>query len=123
LSYTTFAYDNLEVPCSSVSKGAVVELKVDVINEGTRAAEEVAFLFVAYPDTQARRSIKELKGFRRVALEPGQAKQIGFSLPVASLRYWNVDRANWEVEAGRVRVLVGGSAQDLSLRDEFVVAE
>ena len=121
LSYTSFEYSHLQVPCSDVDKNGVVEIKVDIKNTGTVAGEEIAFLFVSYPGTTARRPEKQLEGFHRVALEPGQTKRITFPLRVADLKMWDMAASAWKVETGAVQVRVGSSAANLPLADTFNV--
>jgi beta-glucosidase len=121
LSYTTFEYKHLQVPCSDVTKNGVVYVKVDITNTGTVAGDEVAFLFVSFPSTQARRSVKELKGFHRVSLEPGQTKRITIPLRISDLRYWDSENSRWQVESGPVQIMVGPSAASLLLTDTMTV--
>ncbi len=121
LSYTTFQYRYLQVPCTDVTKAGVVDIKADVTNTGKTKGDEVSFLFVSYPSTQARRPVKELKGFHRVSLEPGQTKRITFQLRIADLKFWDNGSNAWQVESGPVQIMVGPSSADLSLKDTMVV--
>ena len=121
LSYTTFEYKNLHVPCSDVTKDGVVYVTVDITNTGTAAGDEVAFLFVSYPDTAARRPAKELRGFHRTSLEPGQTKRITFPLRVSDLKYWDSAGNRWKVESGAVKISVGSSAANLPLSETMTV--
>ena len=121
LSYTQYTYSHLQVPCSGVGKNGVVNVQVDVTNSGTVKGDEVAFLFVSYPGSTQRRPVKELKGFHRVALEPGQTKRITLSLRVADLKYWDMAANAWKVESGAVQVQVGPNAATLPLKDTFTV--
>ena len=130
LSYTTFNYSNLQVPCSDVPKDGVVNVTVDVANSGTKAGDEVVFLFVAYPSAGAvRRPAKELKGFTRVSLaapDPanptnGSAKRVTIPLRVKDLKYWDSTNNKWDVQTGPVQVLVGPSSDKLTLMDTFTV--
>ena len=120
-SYTTFEYANLEVPCGTVTKDGIVTVKADVTNTGTVSGEEVVFLFVAYPETKARRPVKALKGFTRVRLAPKETRQVTIPLRIRDLRYWDVEKHRWEVETGKVTVMVGGTSNDLPLSDVFEV--
>jgi beta-glucosidase len=114
LSYTTFEYLNLEVPCSTVTTDGVIKVRVDVSNRGDIAADEVAFLFVSYPDsTDERRRIKQLKGFYRVHLEPKQTKQILLPVRMSDLRFYNQNKEEWEFEPGTLEIMVGSSAQTI----------
>jgi len=121
LSYSTFQYSNLQVPCSDVTKNGVVQVKVDVTNTGTLKGDEVAFLFVSYPGTAARRPVKELKAFYRVTLDPGQSKRITIPLRVADLKYWSSTSNSWVVDAGTVQIQVGPSSATLPLMDTMTV--
>jgi beta-glucosidase len=121
LSYTTFRYQYLAVPCSDVTHGGVVPVTVDITNTGSVKGDEVAFLFVSYPQTQARRPIKELKGFRRVSLDPGVTKRVTFLLRVSDLRYWDSNSNSWNIENGTVQISVGPSSDRLMLTDTMVI--
>ncbi|MEO6602697.1 MAG: glycoside hydrolase family 3 N-terminal domain-containing protein, partial [Polyangiaceae bacterium] len=130
LSYTSFNYSNLQVPCADVPKDGVVNVSVDVNNTGTKAGDEVVFLFVSYPSAGAvRRPAKELKGFTRVSLaapDPanpanGSAKRVIIPLRVKDLKYWDTANNKWDVQTGPVQVLVGPSSDKLTLMDTFTV--
>ncbi len=125
LSYTSFSYKNLFVPCSSVTKNGVVQVQVDVTNTGTTAGDEVAFLFAAFPSstvaTRKSPNYKELKGFHRVSLMPNETKRITFPLRVSDLKYWDSSAKGWNVESGPVQILVGSSYDNLMLKDAMTV--
>jgi beta-glucosidase len=96
-------------------------VKVDITNTGSVAGDEVAFLFVSYPGSAARRPAKELKGFYRVSLSPGQTKRVTIPLRVSDLKYWNTSANAWAVESGTVQIMVGPSSADLPLQDTMTV--
>jgi beta-glucosidase len=121
LSYTTFEYKNLQLPCSDATKDSVVQVGVEVTNTGAVRGDEIAFLFVSYPATQQRRPLKELKGFYRVSLEPGQTKRITIPLRISDLKYWDMALGQWNIESGPVKVQVGPSAASLPLTDMLMV--
>jgi beta-glucosidase len=121
LSYTTFKYDSLVVPCSTVSPDGVVGVQLDVTNAGAVAGDEVAFLFVSYPNSTVRRPAKELKGFHRVSLAPGETKQITIPVRVADLKAWDNTKSAWVPASGTVKVMVGPSSDKLPLTDTFTV--
>lgn len=128
LSYTTFQYSNLQVPCSDVSKDGVVKVSVDIRNTGARAGDETVMVFVSFPTGPTgtpRRSLKELKGFRRVTLaaagNAGDAKRITIPIRVQDLKYFDVVTKTWQVQPGTYTVRVGPNAADLPLTDTFVV--
>ena len=121
LSYSTFQYSNLQVPCSDASQTGVVNVTVDVTNLSERAGDEIVYLFVSYGHTTSpRRPVKELKAYKRVHLEgrkasdpdaaDGHAKRITLPLRVKDLKYWDTDMNKWVIETGDVRVVVAPSA-------------
>lgn len=120
LSYTTFEYRKLQLGCSSMSQGAVLPVYVNVANTGTVPGDEVVMVFVSFPDTTARRPAKELKGFARVSLQPGEEKQVEIPVRLSDLDYFQVDPNNpsgghWVVESGPIQIMVGGSSTNLPL--------
>jgi beta-glucosidase len=118
LSYTSFEYRNVQLGCTSMAKGAVLPVVVNVANTGTMAGDEIVMVFVSFPEnTTARRPAKELKGFTRVHLEPNQEKQVTIPIRLADLDYFQTDTADpttgkWTIQNGRVDFKVGGSSTD-----------
>lgn len=121
LSYSNFAYGNLQVPCASVSKNGVIEVKVDVTNEGSLPGDEVVFAFASFPETTARRSLKELKGFARVNLAAGETKRVTIPIRVQDLKYWDMTLNSWVIESGPVLLRVGPSSDRLLLEETVLV--
>ncbi len=124
LSYTTFEYSNLQVPCTTATAKSVVSVGVDVKNTGTVDGEEVVFLFAGYPGSKVATRVdgyKELKGFQRVAIKAGQTAHVTIPVRVADLWYYDVAAKASKVEPGMVKVMVGGSSASLPLTDTFVV--
>jgi len=125
LSYATFQYGSIVVPCGTVTKNGVVDVWVSVTNTGSVAGNEVSYLFVSYPATTARRSVKELKGFHRtpVALQPGETTTFTIPLRVQDLKYWNTKASppGWTVESGPVQIMVGPSSDNLPLQGTMTV--
>lgn len=113
LSYTTFSYSNFYVPCTTVTTGAVVDVQVDVTNTGSLDGDEITFVFVSFPNSQVRRSIKELKAFHRTTIAAGTTERITIPLRVADLKYWNATNHEWAWENGTVNIMVGGSSTNL----------
>jgi beta-glucosidase len=112
LSYTTFAYANLAVTPSSVEPAGRVRVTVDVTNTGARAGDEVVQLYVRDQVSRATRPVKELRGFERITLEPGERRTVTFDLGPEHLWYHGPDMRR-TVEPGAFDVLVGGSSVDL----------
>jgi beta-glucosidase len=116
LSYTTFAYANLRTSASSLARDRTVEVSVDVTNSGAHAGDEVVQLYVRYPDSKVDRPLKQLRGFRRITLAPGETKPVAFRLAAGDLAYWDVARHGWTVEPGRIELMVGASSADADLK-------
>jgi beta-glucosidase len=124
LSYSTFEYSNLQVPCSTVTKGGVVNVTVDVKNTGTVDGDETVFLFVSWPSSAvATRAsgYKELKGFQRATIPAGMTARVPIPIRVSDLNYWDTTSNAWKVESGPVQVMVGTSSDKLTLMDTFTV--
>jgi beta-glucosidase len=124
LSYTTFEYSNLYVPCTTVTAGGVVKLEVDVTNTGGVDADEIVFAFVSYPGSTVPKRVagyKELKGFQRARVKAGGAVRVTIPIRVSDLWYWDDAAKKQTVAPGAVQVLVGGSSASLPLMGSFTV--
>lgn len=116
MSYTTFAYEALDVGCGEVSANGLIEAKVTVRNTGTVAGDEIVQLYTSYPGSAergVRRPIKELRGFARVSLQPGEAKTVTIPVRVRDLKYFDMTLNDWAIEEGTVEIRVGGSSDKL----------
>jgi beta-glucosidase len=111
LSYTRFAYSNLQVRRNEVKVGEPVEVSVDVENTGSRAGDEVVQLYLHQQSGSASRPVRELKGFRRLALAPGEKRTVTFSLGGHERRYWSAAERRWVEEAAGFDVWVGGDSR------------
>ena len=120
LSYTTFELDNLRLETDKVPVGDQVTLHLNVTNSGALAGDEVVQLYVRHPDASVPRPIKELKGFKRVSLQPGERKTVTFSLHTHLLGYYD-EAMRYAVHPGTVEVLVGNSSQHLPLSGSFMI--
>jgi beta-glucosidase len=123
LSYTTFSYANLRTNPATLESHGAVDVSVDVTNTGTRAGDDVVQLYVSYPESQVSRPHKQLRGFQRVSLQPGETKSVTLRIAADDLSYWDPAQHKWVVEPGRVELLVGRSSADpdLSLRQMITV--
>lgn len=124
LSYTTFEYSNLYVPCTTVTAGGVVKVEVDVKNTGAIDADEVVFAFVTYPGSTVPKRVmgyKELRGFQRAHVPAGAAVRVTIPIRVSDLWYWDTANNKQAVAPGEVKVLVGGSSAQLPLMGSFTV--
>ncbi|MFW5947108.1 MAG: glycoside hydrolase family 3 C-terminal domain-containing protein [Gemmatimonadota bacterium] len=122
LGYTTFAYDDLRTSADRIAADEEVTVRVDVTNTGAVAGDEVAQLYVAYPGSAVARPIRDLRGFERVRLEPGETRTVTFALTGRDLAYWDADADRWVVEDGVVRLEAGASSGDIRVTRELEVA-
>ncbi len=120
LSYTTFEYRDLRIGRPQATGGERVDLSLAVRNVGEVAGEEVVQLYIRDAFASIPRPVKELKGYHRLRLEPGQAKRITFHLPVDQLAFYDIDM-NLVIEAGKIEVMLGSSSQDIRLHGEFEI--
>lgn len=121
LSYTTFSIDNLRASQTQASAGDVVRFSVDVRNTGSAAGAEVVQLYVSYPDSAVERAERELKGFAKVALEPGETQTVDINVPVNDLAYYDTTESGWALEGLAYEMHVGTSSRDLPLSTTLTV--
>ena len=114
LSYTSFAYSNLQAASNGVT--------LTVTNTGKRAGAESVQLYVAKPGAEVFRPAQELKGFAKVQLQPGESKTVTIPLDDKAFRYWNTKTDSWEVEGGSYELRVGASSADIRLTAVVEVA-
>ena len=120
LSYTTFAYANLQITPSRQASGGEVRVTVDVQNTGTREGTEIVQLYTRDLVSSVTTYEKSLRGFERVNLRPAETKTVTFTLTSADLALW--DRSmHFVVEPGTFRVMIGSSSEDIRLKGEFEV--
>lgn len=114
LSYTTFKFSNLHVPTTAQS-GQDVPVSFDVTNTGSMKGAEVAQLYVSDPSATVNRPERELKGFEKVRLDPGQTRHVTLELNARSFSYWDEATHNWKTDPGRFVIRVGDSSEDTPL--------
>lgn len=117
LSYSTFTYSNLKVPCTTASAGGIVDVTVDINNTSTVAGDEIAMLFLKPPPKPAGitgdRPVKELKSFARVSVAAGATVTAHLPVRIRDLRRWEGDaNGKWVIDSGAYTVLVGKDADD-----------
>ena len=110
LSYSRFAYSPLVVSAQDADGAARYAISLEVRNTGAVAADEVVQLYVRAPVAGLARPVKELRGFTRIALEPGQSRRVTFTLSSDQIAYWD---DGWRVAAGDVECMVGASSDDI----------
>jgi beta-glucosidase len=126
LSYTKFRYSDLEVDPMVLKKNVLrkdddlIRVTFRVKNTGKIAGAEIAQLYVAPGNPPVDRPLKELKGFQKVNLQPGESKKVTITLDRRSLAYFNVATRTWDVAPGLYKILVGSSSQDIELQRPLV---
>jgi len=122
LSYTEFTYRSLAIVPRQVQEEQEVQISCEVENIGDRVGDEVIQLYIRDSVASVVRPWQELKGFKRVTLEPGEKRTITFLMPVELLAFYDIDMS-LVVEAGQFEVRVGSSSEDIRLRDKFELVE
>jgi len=121
LSYTTFEYSDLNISKKEILDTETVTVSVKVKNTGDRAGKEVVQLYVRDVESSVIRPEKELKGFEKVELQPGEEKVVTFELDKRAFAYYNVDIKDWHVESGEFEIMIGKSSRDIVLKDRIFV--
>jgi beta-glucosidase len=116
LSYTTFDYSNLQTAVHGADEALRIDVTVTVANTGAVAGRETVQLYVQAPSTRVQRPVRELRGFRSVALEPGESREVTVTLTWRDLAYFDPATTAWCVEPGAVVLYVGASSRDLRLQ-------
>ncbi|WP_187645051.1 beta-glucosidase [Pseudomonas prosekii] len=120
LSYTTFGYSDMKLSSNVLTPGATVDVKFTVTNKGDKAGFEVAQLYVQPVKPAVDRPEKELKGFTKVYLQPGESKTVSIPLDSRSLAYYVDNTASWNVDAGKFKIRVGTDSEDLALSQTLI---
>ena len=121
LSYTAFAYSNLRISSPEIRPGGKVSVSLDVRNTGSRAGDEVVQLYVKHVGSTVIRPLRELKGFQRVPLLPGESKTVVVPLEAKALEYWDDSTGSFQLEKDAVEIEVGSSSADLKLQETIPV--
>ena len=119
LSYTKFDYRDLAVAPAKVAPGGAVQVSLTVRNRGARAGAEVVQLYLHDVQASVDRPPKELKGFRRVALAPGESRRVTLTVDQAAMSFFDPKKDDWVAEPGAFEVLVGASSADIRLKGAF----
>jgi beta-glucosidase len=124
LSYTTFVYRNLKVGTVEPveEKHPRVRVEFDVTNTGRREGAEVAQVYVGDPHSKAPRPPKELKGFAKTPLQPGEARHVALTLDDRAFSYYDVAAKQWRIDPGDFDILVGSSSDRIELRGKVTLS-
>ncbi len=121
LSYTNFDYSNLKLSAGEIPGDGSVTISVDVRNSGPRPGDEVVQLYVHDVEASVKRPAKELRGFERITLEPGEKETVSFTLPAEKLAFFDEKADTFVTEPGAFDALIGGSSDDIRVRGRFQV--
>ncbi|MGC1461113.1 MAG: glycoside hydrolase family 3 C-terminal domain-containing protein [Terracidiphilus sp.] len=120
LSYTTFSFAKLHVPATAAS-GSTVPVSFDVTNAGEAAGAEVAQLYVSDPSAKATRPERELKGFEKIRLAPGETKHVTLNLDARAFSYWDDAAHKWTIDPGKFVIHVGDSSENTPLHADVTL--
>ncbi|WP_212962569.1 beta-glucosidase family protein [Cohnella xylanilytica] len=121
LSYTSFEYGGLAMDRSVIDDTETVNVSVRVRNVGARTGKEIVQLYVRDVESSVIRPEKELKGFAKVELRPGEEKEVVFALEKRAFAFYDVELKDWRVESGEFEILVGSSSADIRLKETLTV--
>lgn len=121
LSYTTFEYTDVTVDKKEITDKETIEVKVKVKNTGKVKGKEIVQLYVKDIESTLNRPEKELKGFEKIELEPGEEKTVTFTLDKRAFAYYNPEIKDWHVESGEFEILVGKSSKEIELKETVKV--
>ena len=115
LSYTSFEYSDIKLKKKNLTKGEGAKVTFTIKNTGDVAGSEIAQVYVAKPESKIFRAPKELKGFVKIHLDPGEEKKVSVELDDRAFTFWNTATEDWCVESGEYKILVGASSRDIRL--------
>ena len=121
LSYTQFAYQSLHTSANQIAGDGQIEVTINIKNTGIWPSDEVAQLYVQHLASKVERPQLELKGFRRLHIEPGQTAEAKLVVKARDLAYWDAARHAWKVEKEKIRLLAGGSSDRLPVTAEVTI--
>lgn len=121
LSYTNFEYSDLKVDKKEIDDTEKLSVSVKVKNTGNVFGKEIVQLYVRDVNSKVIRPEKELKGFEKIALNPGEDKEVHFELNKRSFAYYNTDIKDWHVESGEFEILIGKSSNNIVLKETVTV--
>ena len=113
LSYTTFKYDTPMVSDTSFSRGEGIAVSLSITNTGKRAGMETVQMYISDEECSVPRPAKELKGFQKVRLEPGESTTVSFMITEELLQFYSPEQGGWTAEPGRFKVMIGSSSADI----------
>ena len=120
LTYTSFIYSGLKVDKKSVSDNEIVNITFDLKNNGDFSSDEVAQLYVSFPDSKVDRPAVALKGYKRVFVEKGETVKVTIPLKATDLTYWDSGKQKFILETDNVLFFIGPSSEDFRLHGNLL---
>ncbi len=117
LSYTSFEYKNMKLDKKEINDRDTITVSVDITNTGKMAGKEIVQIYVSDKTNTAMRPVKELKGFTKVSLMPGETKTVSVSLSPRAFEYYNTDLNDWYAATGEYEIMIGKSSREIVLSD------
>ena len=121
LSYTTFSYGDASVSKAAIPANGTLSVSVDVTNTGNREGKEVVQLYIGDDEASVERPVMELKGFRKIALKPGETQKVSFTIEPDMLKFYDVNAADWALEKGTFTAYIGAASDDIRTKVSFEV--
>jgi len=121
LSYTQFAYSDLQLRSSKIQKGEELEVRFTVQNTGKLKGDEVAQLYAHDINASIKVPINQLKRFERITLAPGETKTLTFKIPVTEFSFYDTRTNDLQTAPGSWEIQVGSSCKDIRLRNTFTI--
>lgn len=121
LTYTGFNYSGLKPDMNTLRNNEVIHLTFNIQNTGNYDSDEVAQLYVGFPDSKVERPVKALKGFKRVFVLKGGSAAVSIPVKSDDLRYWDSQQQKWVLEQGKVKFYIGSSSSDVKLEGQIIV--
>ncbi len=121
LSYTDFQYGNLQLAGDQILADDTLQARIAITNTGKRTGEEVVQLYIHPKKSKAGRPVKQLVGFERIPLKPGETKTVAFSVPTENFTSWDVNKKAFSAEAGEYEIMAGSSSADIRSIAKFTV--
>jgi beta-glucosidase len=122
LSYTTFEYEDIRLDKKEMADDETLTVSVKVRNTGKTEGKEVVQLYVGQFDSSVMKPVKELKGFEKIHLLPGEEKTVTFELNRRAFAYYHVDLNDWYVDRGEYKIMLGSSSGDIRLEDTVIIS-
>lgn len=121
LSYTCFQYDDIQLDSKTIAQGGNVTVSCSITNVGSANGEEVVQLYTRANGSRVKRPLRQLQGFRRVALDAGDTAKVSFQLQASDLEFWDVTREKHCLEKGEFTIMLGSSSSAINLISQLTV--